>query len=162
MPNPTLRPLRWKAFCKRGHSRTAIEGNRGCSECNKLRQRRGRTTEQRVRRRNKYALNREHINTVRKEYEARNKPRIKARQRRHARLPEPTRPEPTLCESCGNPPGKMGLHLDHCHTTGAFRGWLCGRCNLGIGNLGDSLPGVLRAAAYLQRNGTHADLLGSI
>jgi hypothetical protein len=43
--------------------------------------------------------------------------------------------------------------LDHCHTSGAFRGWLCRRCNLGLGKLGDDLASVRRAIAYLLRSG---------
>jgi hypothetical protein len=60
---------------------------------------------------------------------------------------------PAACECCGGPPngGKGGLCLDHDHVTSAFRGWICHRCNLGIGLLGDSLQAVERAAKYLQR-----------
>jgi hypothetical protein len=43
-------------------------------------------------------------------------------------LPAPSRPKPAACECCGAVPGKRGLHLDHCHKTGKFRGWLCQRC----------------------------------
>jgi hypothetical protein len=42
--------------------------------------------------------------------------------------------------------------LDHCHMSGAFRGWLCRRCNLGLGKLGDDLAGVRRAISYLLRS----------
>jgi len=45
-----------------------------------------------------------------------------------------------------------GLALDHDHTTGKFRGWLCDRCNLAIGLLGDTLRRVNRAVNYLKRN----------
>ena len=41
--------------------------------------------------------------------------------------------------------------FDHDHETGLFRGLLCAACNLGIGKLGDTRDGVLRAAAYLER-----------
>ena len=40
--------------------------------------------------------------------------------------------------------------VDHDHVTGAVRGILCTSCNIGIGQLGDSLVGVQRAIAYLQ------------
>jgi hypothetical protein len=43
--------------------------------------------------------------------------------------------------------------LDHCHVTGAFRGWICRGCNLGLGKLGDDLAGVRRAISYLLRSG---------
>lgn len=69
-------------------------------------------------------------------------------------LPTPTRSEPTQCELCAQPCTKNKvLCLDHCHDTSRFRGWLCSRCNRGIGLLGDSLPDLQRAVAYLQRTG---------
>lgn len=42
-------------------------------------------------------------------------------------------------------------HVDHDHVSGRVRGVLCRRCNTGIGMLGDSLIGVLRAAEYLAK-----------
>ena len=66
-------------------------------------------------------------------------------------LPLPTRPAPASCECCGQPPGKKSLALDHCHVSGTFRGWLCGRCNRSIGQLGDSIEGLMNAVRYLQR-----------
>lgn len=56
------------------------------------------------------------------------------------------------CFVCGAPEAeqKRRLHLDHCHTTGRFRGWLCSPCNTGIGLLGDSIEGVTRALEYLK------------
>lgn len=72
--------------------------------------------------------------------------------RKRLNIPEPTRPEPSHCECCGSPPvpGKI-LHLDHCHASGTFRGWLCMRCNTAIGKLGDNLDGLMKAVAYIQR-----------
>jgi hypothetical protein len=66
-------------------------------------------------------------------------------------LPAPSRPEPDFCECCGRPrsPHKT-LSLDHCHTAGNFRGWVCNSCNCAIGLLGDTLAGVQKAVAYLQ------------
>ena len=43
-----------------------------------------------------------------------------------------------------------GLHLDHDHSTGDFRGWLCSNCNRGIGLLRDE-DGVQKALDYLRR-----------
>jgi len=75
----------------------------------------------------------------------------RTKERQYRGLPEPTRPRPEVCENCGRPPdGRYhALHLDHCHITGKFRGWLCYRCNVGIGLLGDSVEGLDRARKYL-------------
>lgn len=68
--------------------------------------------------------------------------------------PEPTRPCPEFCECCGSPPnGKGMLHLDHDHTTGKFRGWICYLCNTGMGKLGDNKDGLMKALVYLERAG---------
>ncbi len=69
--------------------------------------------------------------------------------RRRAGLPEPTRPCPEYCEICLRPNTKKALALDHDHTTGAFRGWLCNSCNLGLGMLGDSPVALTAALNYL-------------
>lgn len=67
-------------------------------------------------------------------------------------MPPPTRVMPECCESCGGPPNGRGiLHLDHCYETGIFRGWLCFKCNSGIGNLGDSIEGLEKALVYLRQ-----------
>lgn len=72
-----------------------------------------------------------------------------------AGYPEPTRPEPSKCECCGTLPAVgRSLHLDHCHVTNRFRGWLCLNCNQGLGKLGDNLEGLLKAVEYLKKNGS--------
>lgn len=78
-----------------------------------------------------------------------NTERALAINRKSMGVPEATRPRPQTCECCGAPPPPRGFRRDHCHTTGKFRGWLCNRCNLGIGNLGDSVAGVRKALNYL-------------
>lgn len=50
------------------------------------------------------------------------------------------------CAICGS---QEPLCVDHDHETGVIRGLLCGRCNKGIGLLGDSLEGLERAVRYL-------------
>ena len=42
------------------------------------------------------------------------------------------------------------LHIDHDHATGMVRDLLCHHCNLGIGNLRDSIDILRSAIAYLE------------
>lgn len=84
-------------------------------------------------------------------WKAANPEKVLRKMRRGRGLPEPTRDSPKLCECCGGPPDKRFLSLDHCHKTGKFRGWLCQRCNMGIGKLGDDESGLLKALEYLRR-----------
>jgi hypothetical protein len=60
------------------------------------------------------------------------------------------------CELCGS---KNNLGIDHCHTTGVIRGILCKRCNISIGGLGDTIEGLQKALAYLQKAPTAINLL---
>lgn len=54
--------------------------------------------------------------------------------------------KPETCEICDR---KARLCYDHDHLTGAFRGWLCYRCNHGLHMLEDA--GLLDSAtAYLE------------
>jgi hypothetical protein len=84
-------------------------------------------------------------------WQQKNPAKVRAWQRKQSGLPEPTRPEPSACECCGRPLMGKTPHLDHCHTTGVFRGWLCNKCNMGIGLLGDNVTGLMRAMSYLTR-----------
>ncbi len=88
------------------------------------------------------------------------KSRDRARQyegkRNGMNIPLPLRPAPAACEICEKPDvrkdgASRGLSLDHCHATGSFRGWLCFKCNVGIGKLGDTSAGLKRALAYLEK-----------
>ena len=45
------------------------------------------------------------------------------------------------------------LSIDHCHTTGQFRGWLCQRCNTGLGLLQDDPELLRKATNYLEQYG---------
>ena len=52
------------------------------------------------------------------------------------------------CEVCET---ECELCYDHDHSTGLFRGWLCQRCNSGIGQFQDDPYRLVAAAAYLRR-----------
>lgn len=47
---------------------------------------------------------------------------------------------------------KPKLHLDHCHETGKFRGWLCIRCNNALGFVGDSPTRCDELKSYIERH----------
>jgi hypothetical protein len=57
-------------------------------------------------------------------------------------------PKPLVCDLCQKP-GK--ICMDHDHATGKFRGWLCDRCNRGLGLLGDDPILLRRMAAYIEQ-----------
>ncbi|MGY9013161.1 MAG: endonuclease domain-containing protein [Rhodobacterales bacterium] len=42
--------------------------------------------------------------------------------------------------------------MDYCHSTGAFRGFLCRNCNTGLGAFRDRPLILIRAAFYLVKN----------
>jgi len=73
-------------------------------------------------------------------------------------------PKPDNCQCCGTKieiiPNKKKrsnegvLQLDHEHGTEKFRGWVCNRCNVGLGKFGDNLKGIIKAALYLSNNNT--------
>lgn len=67
---------------------------------------------------------------------------------RRRRSREAGRPPPEHCECCGR---RAKLIFDHDHASGAFRGWICAKCNTGIGLLGDSIKGLRIALLYLQK-----------
>jgi len=139
------------SICKRGHAPIRLVSNGGCVGCMKISN-------------SKWATNNpDKTSDIWKKWYAANSENVKNRQalahiahperhrKRHGQ-PEPTRPKPDFCECCGKPPRKNGIHLDHCHLTGGFRGWLCGPCNQGIGLLGDTESGLKSAIEYLIRS----------
>lgn len=72
--------------------------------------------------------------------------RVRSKIRRHAP------PKPDRCECCGEVPTSRWC-MDHDHETEAFRGWICERCNIGLGKFGDNIEGLMKAISYLRRSG---------
>lgn len=66
----------------------------------------------------------------------------------------PPRPYNGVCQRChkvapsfqGKPAGQRSLVMDHDHTTGAFRGWLCMGCNICVERVDDELSRLYLAA----------------
>jgi hypothetical protein len=57
----------------------------------------------------------------------------------------------TRCDICLRTIEEIGtLRVDHCHSTGKFRGFLCNSCNLGLGKFQDDLETLKRAVFYLE------------
>jgi len=60
------------------------------------------------------------------------------------------------CQSCGTKlssgTGNTSRNFDHCHSTGAFRGVLCGRCNKALGLLDDDPVKVQALTNYLKNH----------
>lgn len=71
------------------------------------------------------------------------KKQSRVRDKLHKKAPD----KPNLCECCKQIPIKWVL--DHDHSDDSFRGWICDRCNTGIGKLGDNLDGIINAVNYL-------------
>lgn len=68
-------------------------------------------------------------------------------------LLEAYRAQNGLCKICKRPnENGRELALDHNHETGAFRGFLCGRCNIGLGCFSDDSDRLVAAASYLKEN----------
>jgi hypothetical protein len=47
---------------------------------------------------------------------------------------------------------KKGWCADHDHVSGKFRGWICHKCNLGLGNFSDDIIRLERALLYLNQH----------
>lgn len=55
------------------------------------------------------------------------------------------------CAICGgNPTHKRSFDLDHCHETAQVRGFLCGKCNMGLGMFDDNKEFLRKALSFLQ------------
>lgn len=57
------------------------------------------------------------------------------------------------CHGCENPLTQgPTTHIDHCHSTGRFRGLLCSGCNHALGKTKDNPATLRRLADYLERS----------
>jgi hypothetical protein len=63
------------------------------------------------------------------------------------------------CECCGKKFSKGREEcIDHDHNTNCVRGILCKECNTGLGLLGDTKQGLIRAIKYLEREQVQGEL----
>lgn len=151
--------------CHQGHECGRYVSNQACVDCTndaaKKRQAATPPEERRAYLNSWSKRNRDKMRVYEKTKRESNRPAYLAKTQR-ARwkmrgTPDPTRPMPTACECCGKVEitirkgALLCLHLDHCHGSNKFRGWLCNACNLGIGKLGDTVESLERALAYLRR-----------
>ena len=109
------------------------------------------------------AKNRDKIRANKRIYYAKNGGAARARMRERnlvasfgisiAQYDEMYRAQNGVCAICSavNLNGKR-LAVDHCHTTGAIRGLLCSKCNLGIGSFQDSPEILTNAWTYLMKH----------
>ena len=64
------------------------------------------------------------------------------------RLRKEAPPVPKHCQCCGVELDSKP-NLDHDHETGEFRGWLCYKCNSGLGHFNDDIESLKKAIDYL-------------
>lgn len=79
---------------------------------------------------------------------------VTERQRKERRLTEIAgRPRPFVCDICEKPNSRRDeiIAFDHCHKHGHFRGWLCDRCNLALGQVEDDPELLRKMAQYLEQ-----------
>lgn len=140
--------------CNRGHICERYESTNNCVECVNWRRKQRRADPV------KYAREIEHnrirmgkpenrdASKKRMRHRRATEPGLRKKQSQYERFRtttgrlKPTRPEPALCEWCGQPPhgrrdlrGHASLHLHHCHDTGWFIAWICHSCNVAEGYL---------------------------
>jgi hypothetical protein len=72
------------------------------------------------------------------------------REQRRIKLEEKAgRPKPSACEICGR---ERKICFDHCHKTGNFRGWICDKCNLILGQVNDDRGWLIKLSDYLKQH----------
>lgn len=132
--------------CKRGHTSGRYKDNT-CKQCASDQSKKWSKD------------NKERVNAHSRARYAANGERQRAYSRERARrlngLPDAPYEPVGYCEACGSKePGGHGnsaWRLDHCHETNRFRGWLCNKCNIGFGMLGDSVIEIEKRLEYLRR-----------
>lgn len=55
------------------------------------------------------------------------------------------------CAACSDPLNLLSAHLDHNHTTGAVRQFLCAPCNLTLGHSRESIDRLIGLVRYLEK-----------
>lgn len=96
-----------------------------------------------------HAANREKQRASQRKYNTANREKVRERHRRRRGQPAPMRPCPEFCEWPGCV--RKATHLDHCHATEVFRGWLCLQHNSGLGLIGDTRETLQAGVDYLKR-----------
>ena len=81
-----------------------------------------------------------------------------ARVRGKLKKVHPAPPAGTPCACCG---AVRKLHMDHCHRTDRFRGYVCAHCNTMIGLAGESKTGLENGIRYLERSRDELSAEGS-
>lgn len=108
-----------------------------------------------------HALNKERVAVQRRQYYIENKDKHNARAKERylertfglsVEDYETQRAAAQHCSICSGEFDIQGPQLDHCHTTGKVRDWLCARCNRGIGHFDDSVEKLKQAIKYLEKH----------
>ena len=77
----------------------------------------------------------------------------KVRREYEEQHPRPKIGEEFYCKICDRTitiQSKRDVNLDHNHTTGEIRGYICNRCNTGLGNFRDDISILNRAIRWLK------------
>lgn len=109
-------------------------------------------------RRARYAVNAAPTLAQNKAYRKRNAAKINAKRRQRVYGTDGEAlfvQQHGLCAICLSPMlrrhrHRRAAHLDHDHSTGRVRGWLCHQCNVGMGHFNDNVSLLLSAVKYLQ------------
>ena len=57
--------------------------------------------------------------------------------------------EPEITAKSNRKHKRKVWELDHCHTTGKFRGYICNKCNMGLSHFSDDVSILKQACCYL-------------